>query len=292
MHKHPVYILIRGGSMKNVKSKLSTTLNIKYDGKIITQNQMKILKLISEKKSQNKVANILNIPPSTVNIQLKRLEKKLGFKLTYSSPSGTILTDEALELLEYYESMNKRISENPFIACGFISGEIGKILFDDIVVSSFGNVLKLYNMGLTNIVGIDDPYWSFRMGEPVPVAYDHFVMVYKEDFDFKNLIGISHSAQRIVWKTLKNMKIDFSVTKVVKNPYYAIDLVENGYSLFLNKGLLRYVKKDYIVEKPDFYEKTRHTINFILNMEDYEDDFEKLVLKKRKEISSAGFEPI
>ncbi|WP_421078412.1 LysR family transcriptional regulator [Methanothermococcus sp. Ax23] len=271
---------------------LTTTLNIKYDGKSITENQIKILKLISEKKSQNKVAKILNIPPSSVNIQIKRLEEKLGVKLIYSSTSGTILTEPAQNIVKYYESVQKRVSKHPFIACGFISGELGKILFDDILISSFDNILKLYEMDLTSIVGIDDPYWSFRLGEPIPIAYDHFIMAYKENFNVKNLIGIRYSPQRIVWNILKNQNVDFKITKVVKNPFYAIDLIEDGYSLFLNESFAKYIKKDYVIEKPYFYEKTKHTLNFIASNEEHEKLINHVVNKKKKEIESRGFEVI
>ena len=272
--------------------KLTATINIKYNGKLITENQIKILKLISEKKSQNKVAKILNIPPSSVNIQIKRLEKKLGVKLIYSSTSGTILTEPAQNIVKYYESVQKRVSKNPFIACGFISGELGKILFDDIIISSFDNILKLHEMDLTGIVGMDDPYWSFRLGEPIPIAYDYFITAYKEKFDIKNLIGIRYSSQRIIWNILKNHKIDFRITKVVKNPFYAIDLIEEGYSLFINESFVRYIKKDYVVEKPYFYEKTKHTLNFIASNEKYEKLIEHTVNKKKKEIKNRGFEVV
>jgi len=274
------------------ESDLSVTLNINYRGKQITKTQAEILKLVSETKSQNKVAEILGIPPSTVNIQIKRLENKLDLKLIHSSPAGTMLSDDAERIVSFYNAYLERTSKEKFIACGFISGEVGRLLFDDVLVSSFSNVLKLYKSNLTSIVGIDDPYWSYRLGDPVPVAYDHFVMVSRDRFDFKNLLGVNYSAHRIVWKTLKNEKIDFKVSKVVKNPFYAIDLLEEGYSMFLNTCLLRYVKKDYLIETPDYYDKTRHTVNFILNNSILEDDFEELLYKKEKEIKSAGFEPV
>ena len=188
--------------------------------------------------------------------------------------------------------MQKRVSKHPFIACGFISGELGKILFDDILISSFDNILKLYEMDLTSIVGIDDPYWSFRLGEPIPIAYDHFIMAYKENFNVKNLIGIRYSPQRIVWNILKNQNVDFKITKVVKNPFYAIDLIEDGYSLFLNESFAKYIKKDYVIEKPYFYEKTKHTLNFIASNEEHEKLINHVVNKKKKEIESRGFEVI
>ncbi|ABR55101.1 transcriptional regulator, LysR family [Methanococcus vannielii SB] len=274
------------------ESDLSVTLNINYRDKVITPSQAEILKLILETKSQNKVAQLLDIPPSTVNIQLKRLEAKLGVNLAYASPAGTVLSEEAYQIVKYYTAIKERVSKTKFIACGFVSGEVGKILFDDVLVSSFSNILKLHKSNLTDTIGIDDPYWSYRIGDPIPVAYDHFLMVSKGDFNFKNLLGVNFSAHRIVWKTLKNEKIDFRVSKVVKNPFYAIDLLEEGYSMFINKCLLRYVKKEYNIETPNFYEKTKYTINFISNEENFEENFEDLVLKKHNEIKSAGFEPI
>ncbi len=270
--------------------KLTAILNMKYNNKIITEKQLEILKLISKTKSQNKVAEILNIPASSVNIQIKRLEKKIGVKLIYSSTSGTILTEDAQHILKHYESTKKRISDEQFITCGFVCGELGKILFDNVLISSFDNILKLYKMNLTGIMGIDDPYWSFRLGEPIPVAYDHVIVAYKEKFNAKNLIGIRHSSQRIVWNILKNDKIDFKITRIVKNPFYAIDLIEDGYTLFLNECLAKYLKNDYIVEKPHFYEKTKHTLNFIATNKEYEQYIEKSVKEKKKEIKNRGFE--
>nr|WP_157209459.1 LysR family transcriptional regulator [Methanococcus voltae] len=280
-------------------------IQFNYNNHTITTNQLNILNLLKNYKSQNKVAELLNIPVSSINIQIKRLETKLSLKLLYSSPSGSTLSKEAENLLLYYNSLNKRIYEEPFVACGFVSGEIGKVLFEDVLISSFENILRLYNSGLTKIVGLDDPYWSYRIeGELFPVAKDYYVMVHSskndEDFDYKNMVGIHHSAHRIVWKTLKQEKIDFKISKVVKNPFYAIDLLDEGYSLLLNHSLIRYLKKEHIVEVPDYYEKTYYSINFMdtlkkaNNMDnlEFEKEFEDLIYKKEKEIKNAGFELI
>ncbi len=269
---------------------LVANVNIKCNNKLLTEKQLNILKLISKTKSQNKTAEILKIPPSSVNIQIKRLEKKIGVKLTYSSTSGTILTEDAKNIIGYYDSMTKRILNKSFITCGYICGELGKILFEDILISSFNNILELYNMNLTNIIGIDDPYWSFRLGEPIPVVYDHIVVAYKKERNLKNLVGIRYSPQRIVWNILKNDGVNFKITKTVKNPFYAIDLIEEGYTLFLNESLVRYLKKNYVVEKPYFYEKTRHTLNFIVSNEEDEQYIENMIRKKRREINNRGFE--
>ncbi|ABR56760.1 helix-turn-helix domain-containing protein [Methanococcus aeolicus] len=287
-------------------NKLTTTIGINYNGAPITERQIRILRLISEKKSQNKVAELLSIPPSAVNIQIKRLEKKLGVQLIYSSTYGTILTETAQEIVKYYELRKKRISSDKFIGCGYISGEIGKILFDNIIISSFDNILKLYKMDLLSIIGIDDPYWSMDFGvskfqrsfyDPIPVAYDYFIKVHspKYEFNHNNLIGIRYSPQRIIWNILKSENITHKITKTVKNPFYALDLVEKGYSLYINKCFEQYIKKEYIVEKPYFYDKTKHTINIIPlydenNKNVEHKNIEEIIFKKKKELKNKGFE--
>ena len=274
--------------------KLTTTIGINYNGAPITERQIRILRLISEKKSQNKVAELLKIPPSAVHIQIKRLEKKLGVQLIYSSTYGTILTETAKEIVKYYELRKKRISSDKFIGCGYVSGEIGKILFDNIIISSFDNILNLYKMDLLSIIGIEDPYWSMNIGAPIPVAYDYFIKVHspKYEFNHNNLIGIRYSSQRIIWNILKSENIIHKITKTVKNPFYALDLVEEGYSLYINKCFERYIKKEYIVEKPYFYGKTKHTLNIIpLNSENTEQkNIEEIIFKKKKELKNKGFE--
>ncbi|MCS3922699.1 hypothetical protein M2325_001395 [Methanococcus voltae PS] len=295
----------KSSNSDNLKdTKLSPVIQLKYYNQIITNNQLQILKLLKLHKSQHKVAELLKTPVSSINIQMKRLESKLNLKLLDSSPSGSTLSKEAEDIVSYYKSLDKRILEKPFVACGFISGEIGKLLFEDILISSFENILRLYNSGLTKVVGIDDPYWSYRLeGEPFPIAKDYYVMVHNskinDRFDYKNMIGIHHSAHRIVWKTLKQQQINFKITKVVKNPFYAIDLLDEGYSLFLNHSLLRYLKKEHVVEIPKYYEKTYYSVNFMNTLKisndvdsNFEKEFEELIYKKEKEIKNAGFELI
>ncbi len=268
---------------------LTPILNMEYNNKILTKKQLEILKLISKTKSQHKVAELLHIPPSSVNIQIKRLEKKLGIKLIYSSTSGTILTENAKRIVEKYNTIQNRISNESFVACGYICGELGKILFDNILISSFDNILKLHDMNLTNIIGIDDPYWSFRLGEPIPVVYDHIVVVYKKERNLKNLVGIRYSPQRIVWNILKNDGVNFKITKTVKNPFYAIDLIEKKYTVFINESFSKYIADDYIIEKPYFYEKTKHTLNLIAPNKYYEEIIESTIFKKKREIKNRGF---
>ena len=264
--------------------------SIKYRGKEITENQIRIIELLLKTKSQNKVARILNIPTSSVNIQIKRLEKKLGVKIIQSSTSGTVVTEEGQEIVEYYQRIKRRLEETSFIASGFICGEVGRILFEDIVISSFDNVLKLYRMGMVKILGIDDPYWSYRLGDPIPVVYDYMVMVYRDRFDIKNLVGIRYSPQRILWNILKSRGISFRVKKVVKDPLQGIELAKKGYSLFLNESLTRYVDGDLNIEKPPFYRDTKHTLNFIA-LED-EERVLKAIRRRKKEIESRGFEVV
>jgi len=277
---------------------MKADLVIEYRGKFITPNQIKLLIALHKTKSQNEAAKLLNIKPSSFNIQLKRLEDKLGVKLYYSSPNGTVLTDVGLEILDIYNLYSKRLKSHYFIVSGFVSGEIAKILFDNPIITSFDNALKLLKMSFVDVLGVDDSYWIYRLGDErflkseiggsdfniILIAYDNFVMVSKREFDYKNLVGVRFSSQRIVYNILKKEGIKFKVKIRVKNPFKAIELVDEGYSLFLNESLLRYVDRDFNIEYPSFYEKTIHAINFISFGKDVEIDKKNL-----KRIKKLGF---
>ncbi len=296
-----------------VMRKINATIGIYYNNMPITERQIRILKLIAEKKSQNKVAELLNIPPSAVNIQIKRLEKKIGEKLILSSTYGTILSETGQEIIKYYELKKKRMSSDKFVCCGYLSGEIGKLLFDNVVISSFDNIIKMYNMDLLSVIGIDDPYWSidfkispiekkfynyetenYRCKIPIPIVYDYFIMAHNKDYEFnnENLIGIRYSPQRLVWNILKNENIKFKITKTVKNPFEAIELLNEGYSIYINKSFKKYINNNCIIEKPYFYDKTKHTINFIqlFNENNNLESIENLVFKNKNKILKRGFE--
>jgi len=275
---------------------MKADLIIEYKGKSITPNQIKLLMALHKTKSQNEAAKLLNIKPSSFNIQLKRLEDKLGVKLYYSSPNGTILTDVGLEILDTYNLYSKRLKNHYFTVSGFVSGEIAKILFDNPMITSFDNALKLLKMGFVDVLGVDDSYWIYRLGDErflksevgscdfniFLIAYDNFVMVSKGEFDYKNLVGVRFSSQRIVYNILKKEGIKFRVKIKTKNPFKAIELVDEGYCLFLNESLLRYVDDDFNVEYPKFYEKTIHAINFISFDKDVKID--KTDIKKIKKL--------
>ncbi|NPA62516.1 MAG: LysR family transcriptional regulator [Methanococci archaeon] len=281
---------------------LDVNTPIEYMGKIITPNQIKLLLALHKTKSQNEASKLLKISPSSFNIQLKRLEKKLGVKIYDSSPNGTILTSAGLNILEEYFAVRKRTSKNFFTVSGFVSGEIAKTIFEDPIITSFDNALKLLTLGLVDVLGVDDSYWIYRLNDErflkadlgnfnfdiFLIAYDHFIMVSKGSFDYKNLIGVRFSSQRIVYNILRREGIKFKIKKRVKNPFIAIDLVEEGYSLFLNESLIKYVEdRDVNIHYPNFYEKTIHAINFI-SFE--ENKFDKKDLEKmRKKAKKLGF---
>ncbi|ENN96140.1 hypothetical protein J422_03738 [Methanocaldococcus villosus KIN24-T80] len=249
---------------------------LKDKDKFVTSNQILLLLALYKTKSQNSAAKLLNISPSSFNIQLKRLEKKLGFKLYYSSPNGTVLTEKAINLLEEYLIKKSRLESERFTVSGYISGELAKKLFDDPIITSFNNAIKLLKMDLVDILGLDDSYWLYRLEDDrflksevgnkkidiIHTYEDHFVMVYKEEFNYKNLIGIRYSPHRILYNILKSNNINFRVRIRVNNPFKAIELVNKGYSLFLNESLIKYAE-GLNIEYPKFYEKTIHTITFI-----------------------------
>jgi len=268
----------------NIKPSIFLKIN-KYP---LSEYQINILKLIDKTKSQNKTAKLLNVPPSTVNIIISRMEGKLGFKLVESSKVGTVLTDTGKYILEHYDTILKKIRSENYFGCGYISGEIGKILFENIIISSFDNILSLSNKGLLSIMGVDDPLWGFKYENAIPVVYDNLLFVYYDELNFNNLIGIRYSSQRIMWNILKNENIQYKITKIVRNPFYALDLLYEGYTLVINESFKKYFDRKFKVKKL-YYDKTKHTINFVIIDSYYENILIDTIVKKKKYLKSRGF---
>jgi molybdate transport system regulatory protein len=82
------------------------------DGKlIIGTGRLRILKAIREVGSMNKAAQKLNQPFRAVWGKIKATEERCGFKLVERTQTGSVLTDEGLELLMRYIDLHDRCEE-------------------------------------------------------------------------------------------------------------------------------------------------------------------------------------
>lgn len=89
------------------------------DGKIIPKDILELLEVLMHTKSFRTACELLGYKPSTYTEKIHALEKRIGFKLIVTSRGGhrhgiTLLTPEALRLLEKYKAIREYISEKMF----------------------------------------------------------------------------------------------------------------------------------------------------------------------------------
>ncbi len=89
------------------------------DGKIIPKDILELLEVLMHTKSFRTACELLGYKPSTYIEKIHSLEKRIGFKLIVTNRGGhkrgiTLLTPEALRLLEKYKVIREYISKKMF----------------------------------------------------------------------------------------------------------------------------------------------------------------------------------
>ncbi|HNR25443.1 MAG TPA: LysR family transcriptional regulator [Methanobacteriaceae archaeon] len=231
-------------------------LNLVINGHNFSYKLFETLHCISKTFSQRKAAKRLGISHAVLNRRIKDAEAKLGFLLVESSGSGSVLTSHGLEVIAQYQQLMKRLSEHkqPVICGGHISTGLMDSLchnygLDSVIYSTDDlSALKLAEMGLVDILTLDDPVHVFmRDLDFTPLAYDYLVLVSPpgtevnslKDLEGQNFVEVPHSAQRLAWNTLDHLKIDYNITEIYNSPYTAFKKVQDSQDLysFLNRSL-------------------------------------------------------
>lgn len=234
--------------------KFKPRLSLVIENETISFKFFEALDIVYQTSSQREAAKILGISHSVLNRRIKNVEKKLKTRLVITTGAGSGLTEKGLEILKQYHYLIKRLENNrkPVICGGYISSGLL-----DVLASEYGldvsvyqtedeNALHLYDMGMVDILTLDDPVKAFmRDMDFIPIARDHLVLVPPSDeviADIKELKGkdfvTAGSIQRLAWNTLDNLDINYKIVKSLKSPYEALKTVKNSENLytFLNSS--------------------------------------------------------
>jgi DNA-binding transcriptional LysR family regulator len=231
-------------------------LNLVINGHNFSYKLFEALSCVSKTFSQREAAKRLGISHAVLNRRIKTAEAKLGFLLVEGSGSGSGLTRSGLEIMAQYQMFINRLrgQERPVICGGHISSGLMDSLcheygLDAVIYSTDDeSAIKLSEMGLVDILTLDDPVHAFmRDLDFRPLAYDHLVLVTPPGKHFDNLkdveginfVEVPHSPQRLAWNTLDQLKIKYHITELCSSPYTALRMVQNSQDLytFLNRSL-------------------------------------------------------
>jgi molybdenum-dependent DNA-binding transcriptional regulator ModE len=263
------------------------------------------LKMVSMTYSQRKAAEKIGVSHAVLNRRIKESEEKLGFKLVFSTPAGSFLTDDARKILKKYKNYEKRLKkrEKLVICGGYASSRLMEVLSTEygleaaVYKTSDKNALYLASRDMVDILTLDDPVHALINDlDFTPIAYDYMVLIYNDetkissinDLKDKIFIEIEDSAQRLAWNTLDDKGIPYKLKNGFKSPYDALKFIKDtpdSYT-FINHSLeegLEVIKDD-----------TRHIISFIVCNEDDTriNDFLNFILtfKGQKIVEECGFE--
>lgn len=234
-----------------IKPKISLIIG----GETLSFKFFETLDTVNKTRSQREAAKILGISHAVINRRIIEAEKKLNMHLVISSGAGSQITDDGLELLKQYHQLIKRLNTNKksIICGGYISSGLLEVLASqyglDVMIyqSEDDSALHLFEMGLVDILTLDDPVKAFmRDMDFIPIAQDHLVLVTPSGEDImdlselegKKFVEVTGSAQRLAWNTMDNEGINYKIVNVLKSPYEALKMVKNSQDLytFLNKS--------------------------------------------------------
>jgi molybdate transport repressor ModE-like protein len=285
----------------------SPKVSIIIDGNTYSYKLFDALEVISRTYSQRKAAKQIGISHAVLNRRINSAEKKLGFKLVFSTGGGSVLTEEAQKILKKYKKYIKRLKnrEKIIICGGYASSRLMEILSVhyglDAAVYKTGDKDALYlaDLDMVDILVLDDPVYAL-IGDLdfIPIAYDYLVLISSRnerinsiyDLKDKNFIEIEDSPQRLAWNTLDDNGIPYKLKQGFRSPYDALKFVKDtsdSYT-FISHSL---------GEGSDFIkDDTRHIISFIAcNKSDKRiNDFLSFILtfKGQKIVQECGFERI
>jgi len=285
----------------NFKPKLSLIIK----NETISFKFFEALDMVYQTRSQREAAKMLGISHAVLNRRVKDAEKKLKIQLVITTGAGSKLTEKGLEILKKYHYLIKRLENNetPIICGGYISSGLLEVLAAEygldvsVYQTEDTNALHLYDMGMVDILTLDDPVKAFmRDMDFIPLARDHLVLVSHCDesiedvreLEGKDFVEITGSSQRLAWNTLDNMGINFKIAKVLKSPYEAFKVVKNSDNLYT------FLNSSFTTGSHLMAEETNHILTIVLfNPEDrhLQGFIEYINGRGRKIIKEMGFKP-
>lgn len=261
-----------------IKPKISLIIG----GETLSFKFFETLDTVTKTNSQREAAKILGISHAVINRRIIEAEKKLNMNLVISSGAGSQITAEGLKLLKQYHQLIKRFNtqEKSIICGGYISSGLLEVLTSqyglDVIIyqSEDDSALHLFEMGLVDILTLDDPVKAFmRDMDFIPIAQDHLVLVTPSGEDImdlselegKKFVEVTGSAQRLAWNTMDNEEIDYKIVNVLKSPYEALKMVKNSQDLYT------FLNKSFTSGSDVLKEDTNHILTMVL----YNPDDEK-----------------
>ena len=292
--------------------KFHPSLNLCIKGETFSYRLFEALTEITNTWSQREAAKRLGISHAVLNRRIRDAEEKLGFKLVETTGAGSGLSPQGMLILHKYQRYLRRLEEPDMLVIG--GGPIATSLMD-VLTRQYGleamifttddlNALKMAEMDLVDILVLDDPVHAFMHDlDFIPIARDDLVLVSGSDEHLENVnqlhgrkfVEVIHSAQRLAWNTLDQLRVDYEIVDVCSSHENALKLVKKLENLltFQSRSFMTPILDSFTVSDI-MAEDTSHIISMVIpeKKEELEDFSNFIQGKGQKIIMEWGFRRI
>ncbi|MBI4814102.1 MAG: LysR family transcriptional regulator, partial [Methanobacterium sp.] len=274
--------------------KFHPSLNLRIKGETFNYRLFEALREITNTWSQREAAKRLGISHAVLNRRIRDAEGKLGFKLVETTGAGSGLSPQGMMILEKYQRYLRRLAEPDVLVIG--GGPIATGLMD-VLARQYGlevtiyttddlNALKMAEMDLVDILVLDDPVHAFMYDlDFIPIARDDLVLVSESDENLENIdqlrgrefVEINHSAQRLAWNTLDQLRVDYEIVDICSSPENALKMVKTREDLltFQNRSFMSPLLDSFTVSDI-MADDTSHIISMVIPDKDEPDKKDEL----------------
>lgn len=244
----------------NIEPRLSLTVN----GHTITARQIEVLEAIASEGSKAAAARKLRISVPVVHKYIASAEERIGTHLIESTPNGSRVTHDGMEILETARSMDLRFrsERRTTFSCTPVTEElmmsiISSLRMDaDLVVSDDNVNMRSLREGMTDMIVLDDPVHLFDLEGFQWVEIGSMDMIHVDKG--KAYMMYRYGAQRIAFMHLDAIGTEYTIegdTMSIK------DLMSSGKSFFVDEILL--VREGVKIRSATEPRLLRHTINAV-----------------------------
>ena len=270
--------------------KSQPSINLEINGETFSYRLFDALREITNTWSQREAAKRLGISHAVLNRRIRDAEGKLGFKLVETTGAGSGLSPQGMMILEKYQSYLRRLEERDVPVIG--GGPIATGLMD-VLARQYGlkvviyttddlNALKMAEMDMLDILVLDDPVHAFMHDlDFLPIARDDLVLVSGSDENLENVdqlqgrefVEVIHSAQRLAWNTLDQLRVDYEIVDTCSFPENALKMVKTRENLltFQNRSFMSPLLDSFTVSDI-MAEDTSHIISMVIPDKEDEPD--------------------
>ncbi|MDY6866033.1 MAG: LysR family transcriptional regulator [Halobacteriota archaeon] len=273
--------------------KIIPQISLLIGDKRLSIRQLEALSEISKTRSQTQAARILGISTPVLHRYIKRGEGELGFSLIKTTPTGSILTPEGIEIVNAYKRYlkatlppNRDISIGCSVITQYLLLESLSSLEEDggifnVYIGDDETNRRLLELGELDLVIFDDPLHVYDYEGDLlykEIAFDTLYHVYRG----KSYIKYRYGAQRIGFKHLISEGIDY---RIEYNTSSVSPLLSGKLSYFINQSIVS--RLDLSIKSDTSPRTFKHAIIAMILRES--DELFKLVSEMKRHAEKFGF---